>query len=125
MSKFSVYEILNRKRRGAPLEPREIEIFIDRYTRELIDKLEQVAGDALKARRPGTLAWSQGSVAFAKNRRTAGGPVDQALPVLRADVGGRLRVGVAEVFLHPRHVVGGPGREPRLRRDSDGFPVKR
>jgi pyrimidine-nucleoside phosphorylase len=33
MSDFSVYEILNRKRRGAPLEAREIEIFIDRYTR--------------------------------------------------------------------------------------------
>ncbi len=33
MAEFSVYEILNRKRRGGPLEPREIEIFIDRYTR--------------------------------------------------------------------------------------------
>src|SRR3954465_15832106 len=33
MAEFSVYEILNRKRRGAPLEPREIETFIDRYTR--------------------------------------------------------------------------------------------
>ncbi|HEX9163229.1 MAG TPA: thymidine phosphorylase [Thermoanaerobaculia bacterium] len=33
MSEFSVYEILNRKRRGGPLEPNEIERFIDRYTR--------------------------------------------------------------------------------------------
>ncbi len=33
MADINVYEILNRKRRGAPLEPREIEIFIDRYTR--------------------------------------------------------------------------------------------
>src|SRR5947208_14609571 len=33
MSEISVYEVLNRKRRGGPLEPREIEIFIDRYTR--------------------------------------------------------------------------------------------
>jgi pyrimidine-nucleoside phosphorylase len=33
MSDISVYEILNRKRRGGPLEPREIEVFIDRYTR--------------------------------------------------------------------------------------------
>ncbi len=33
MSEFSVYEILNRKRRGEALEPREIEIFMDRYTR--------------------------------------------------------------------------------------------
>ncbi len=33
MTEFSAYEILNRKRRGAPLEAREIETFIDRYTR--------------------------------------------------------------------------------------------
>ena len=33
MTDFSVYELLNRKRRGGPLEPREIEIFIERYTR--------------------------------------------------------------------------------------------
>src|SRR5438270_1974746 len=33
MPEFSVYEILNRKRRGGALEPNEIEIFIDRYTR--------------------------------------------------------------------------------------------
>jgi pyrimidine-nucleoside phosphorylase len=30
---LNVYEVLNRKRRGAPLESREIEEFIDRYTR--------------------------------------------------------------------------------------------
>src|SRR5438105_14168605 len=33
MPEFSVYEILNRKRRGAPLDSREIELFIERYTR--------------------------------------------------------------------------------------------
>jgi pyrimidine-nucleoside phosphorylase len=33
MSELNVYEVLNRKRRGAPLEQREIEQFIDRYTR--------------------------------------------------------------------------------------------
>src|SRR2546430_17743833 len=33
MSDISVYELLNRKRRGGALEPREVEIFIDRYTR--------------------------------------------------------------------------------------------
>src|SRR4051812_40179963 len=32
MSDLNVYELLNRKRRGAPLEPREIEAFIERYT---------------------------------------------------------------------------------------------
>jgi pyrimidine-nucleoside phosphorylase len=33
MSELNVYEVLNRKRRGAPLETREIELFIERYTR--------------------------------------------------------------------------------------------
>ena len=33
MSDLNVYEVLNRKRRGAPLEPREIELFVERYTR--------------------------------------------------------------------------------------------
>jgi len=33
MAELNVYELLNRKRRGAPLEPREIEGFIERYTR--------------------------------------------------------------------------------------------
>jgi pyrimidine-nucleoside phosphorylase len=33
MSDLNVYEILNRKRRGAPMESREIELFIDRYTK--------------------------------------------------------------------------------------------
>ncbi len=32
MSDLNVYELLNRKRRGAALEPREIELFISRYT---------------------------------------------------------------------------------------------
>src|SRR5437763_8134597 len=32
MADLNVYELLNRKRRGAPLEPREIETFIERYT---------------------------------------------------------------------------------------------
>jgi pyrimidine-nucleoside phosphorylase len=33
MSELNVYEVLNRKRRGSPLEAREIEQFIERYTR--------------------------------------------------------------------------------------------
>ncbi|HEX9459994.1 MAG TPA: thymidine phosphorylase, partial [Thermoanaerobaculia bacterium] len=33
MSELNVYEVLNGKRRGAPLEQREIELFIERYTR--------------------------------------------------------------------------------------------
>lgn len=32
MADLNVYEVLNRKRRGAPLDAREIEIFIDKFT---------------------------------------------------------------------------------------------
>src|SRR5204862_255344 len=32
MADLNVYEILNHKRRGAPMAPREIEAFIERYT---------------------------------------------------------------------------------------------
>jgi pyrimidine-nucleoside phosphorylase len=32
MTDLNVYELLNRKRRGAPLQPREIEVFVERYT---------------------------------------------------------------------------------------------
>ncbi|HEY2091418.1 MAG TPA: thymidine phosphorylase [Thermoanaerobaculia bacterium] len=32
MADLNVYEVLNRKRRGAPLDAREVEIFIDRFT---------------------------------------------------------------------------------------------
>jgi pyrimidine-nucleoside phosphorylase len=43
MSEMNVYEILNRKRRGAPLEPREIEAFIDRYTQGSIPDYQMSA----------------------------------------------------------------------------------
>jgi pyrimidine-nucleoside phosphorylase len=43
MPEFSVYEILNRKRCGAPLEAREIETFIDRYTRNDIPDYQMSA----------------------------------------------------------------------------------
>jgi putative membrane-bound dehydrogenase-like protein len=66
---------------GAPLPPEHQE-HVERYTRELVDALEKVALEALKARRPAKLSWSQGLAAFAANRRTKGGPVDHALPIL-------------------------------------------
>jgi hypothetical protein len=85
---------------------------INRYTRELIDKLEQVARTALKDRRPGKLSWSQGNVGFARNRRVvvgdsarfgdnAAGPVDHSLPVLKVeDPDGKLRAVVANYACH-------------------------
>lgn len=57
---------------------------IDRYTAELTDALEKVALEALADRQPATLEWAVGTVGFAMNRRTAGGPVDHDLPMLVA-----------------------------------------
>jgi putative membrane-bound dehydrogenase-like protein len=74
---------------------------IERYTKELTDKLEQLARRALKDRKPGQLAWSVGEVNFAKNRRSQGGPVDHTLPVLRAtDAQGKLRAIIANYACH-------------------------
>ena len=74
---------------------------IDRYTMALIENLERVALDALKNRRAGKLSWSSGTVAFAANRRRQGGPVDHALPVLKAEsADGRLLALVANYACH-------------------------
>ncbi len=63
--------------------PPEHQERIDRYSRELTDKIEQAALAALADRKPARLSWAQGRVEFARNRRAGwGGPVDWALPVL-------------------------------------------
>lgn len=81
--------------------PPDQQAAIDRYTRTLMDKLVQVSLDALRDRRPGRLSWAQGAVGFAANRRTANGPVDHALPVLKVeDAGGTLRALVANYACH-------------------------
>ncbi len=77
---------------------------IKRYTERLLDLLEQVAIDALNNRQPSRLAWSEGKVGFAANRRqirngawvgmraNPNGPVDHALPLLSVtDAEGKLR----------------------------------
>lgn len=66
---------------GMPISSDE-QATIDRYTRELTDHIEQVCLEALKARQPARMTWSQGTVDFAANRRTKGGPVDHSLPTL-------------------------------------------
>jgi pyrimidine-nucleoside phosphorylase len=43
MAEYSVYELLNKKRRGAPLETREIEFFIDGFTRGTIPEYQMSA----------------------------------------------------------------------------------
>jgi hypothetical protein len=92
--------------------PAEQQAVIDRYTRDVTEKIGQAALAALQDRRPGKLSWSQGDVSFARNRRVvqgasvqfgdnAGGPVDHALPVLRVtDARGQLRALVANYACH-------------------------
>jgi neutral ceramidase len=58
-------------------------VHIAQYTEMLSQKLEEVSLAALKNRKPTLVAWGQGQAFFANNRRTTGGPVDPALPILR------------------------------------------
>jgi putative membrane-bound dehydrogenase-like protein len=66
---------------GQPIPPPHQER-IDRYSAELLDKLEAVAEEALRNRQAAHLSWGIGKVGFAVNRRTPGGPVDHDLPIL-------------------------------------------
>ncbi len=43
MAEYSVYELLNKKRRGGPLEPREIEFFVEGFTRGTIPEYQMSA----------------------------------------------------------------------------------
>jgi hypothetical protein len=84
---------------------------IDRYTRELTDKLEQVALAALKARRPATLSRGQTKAGFAWNRRPQPGPVDQDLPVLVArDKSGKIIALWASYACHCTTMADTPNR---------------
>lgn len=58
-------------------------LHIARYNELLAINLEKAALAALQNRKLAHVAWGMGEVSFAENRRTAGGPVDHALPVLR------------------------------------------
>ena len=75
---------------------------IERYTRELTDKIEQLVLAALADRQPAEMAWGVGQVGFAANRRRAAlTPVDHDLPVLRvADADGKVRAIVAGYACH-------------------------
>ena len=78
---------------SSPITP-EQQLVINRYSAELVNKLERVALDALVSRQPARLSWSQGTAKFAANRRvlkdgkwtgfgvTPDGVVDLDLPVL-------------------------------------------
>jgi hypothetical protein len=98
---------------GADLPPDQQER-VDRYTRELTDKVEQVALAAINGRQPATLAWGQTKAGFAANRRTPGGPTDHDLPVLVArDKSGQVRALLMSYACHcttladtPNHICG-------------------
>jgi hypothetical protein len=77
---------------------------IDRYTGELTDAIEKAALEALAGRAPAFLAWGQGTLGFAANRRVLkdgrwvgfgvnpNGPIDPSVPVLRAtDSDGKIK----------------------------------
>lgn len=78
---------------SSPITP-EQQLVINRYSAELVNKLERVARDALANRQPARLAWGQGIASFAANRRvlkdgkwtgfgvTPDGVVDHDLPVM-------------------------------------------
>lgn len=76
---------------GVPIPPEHQE-HIDRYTVQLTDWLEQVAFAALADLKPSRVSFGIGTVGFAINRRTKGGPVDHDLPMLAVyDPQGKLR----------------------------------
>jgi pyrimidine-nucleoside phosphorylase len=103
MTDYSVYELLNRKRRGAPLEPREIEFFIDGYTRGTIPDYQMsallmaVAINAMTASEMATLTqamlrsgeqWHlRDSYDFIADKHSTGGVGDKVSLVLSPWVG--------------------------------------
>ena len=103
---------------GAPI-PQEHQAASDRYTRQLVDKLERVALAALADRRPARLSWGQGRAGFAANRRVLkegkwtafginpNGPVDHDLPVLAVHAtDGALRAVLASYACHATTLEG-------------------
>ena len=65
---------------------------IDRYTRELLDKLVEIGLAALTEQKPAYLSWTQGHAGFAANRRNQVGPVDHVMPMMRiTDAEGNLK----------------------------------
>ena len=100
--------------------PAEENARIERYAARLQEKLIEVALAALADRRPARLAWAQGTAEFAVNRRLIvdgkhsgykampGGPVDHALPVLRAvDAQGAVRAVLVNYACHCTTLKGG------------------
>ncbi|MFA6543634.1 MAG: neutral/alkaline non-lysosomal ceramidase N-terminal domain-containing protein, partial [Limisphaerales bacterium] len=99
--------------------PAEQQAAVERYTRELTEKIEQAALAALADRRPARLAWGVGRVGFAANRRlmkdgkavgmgdNLSAPVDHDLPVLRVtDADGKVRAILTSYACHCTTLTG-------------------
>jgi hypothetical protein len=100
--------------------PADVTTRLERFTARLRETMIAVALAALADRRPARLSWAQGTASFAVNRRlivdgrhtgyksTPGGPVDHALPVLRAvDAGGAVRAVLVNYACHCTVLKGG------------------
>lgn len=100
--------------------PTEVTERLDQFAAMLREKMVTVALTALAERRPARVAWGQGKADFAVNRRlivdgkhvgytsTPGGPVDHALPVLRAiDGEGNVRAVLVNYACHCTTLKGG------------------
>jgi hypothetical protein len=104
--------------------PPEHRAHMEAYGRELADKMEQAAMAALAARKPGRLAWTEGVVRFAMNRRpinkqglcpglgvNPSGPVDDSLPLLCAtDAEGKILAIVVNYACHCTTIGGDVNR---------------
>jgi hypothetical protein len=97
---------------GRPFTKEE-QAHIDAYAKRFTDALETVMLAALKDRRPMNLAWGEGKVGFAMNRRllknaawtgfgeVPEGSVDHSLPMLRAvDAEGKVRAVLTNYACH-------------------------
>lgn len=93
---------------------------LEKFTLRLREQMIVAALAALADRRPARLSWAQGTADFAVNRRlivdgkytgyksTPGGPVDHALPVLRAvDANGTVRAALVNYACHCTVLKGG------------------
>lgn len=100
--------------------PDDVSARLNKFSTLLQEKMIAAALAALADRRPAQLSWAQGHANFAVNRRlitdgkhtgyksTPGGPVDHALPVLRAvDPNGAVRAVLVNYACHCTVLKGG------------------
>ena len=114
--------------------PPEHQERIRRYTRQATDWLEQAALRAISSRTPGRLAWAQGRVGFAMNRRVLDndkwmrfgvnpdGPVDRQLGLLRLERTDGTLIGLIANYAVHGTALGGGNRQ--VSGDVPGFAAE-